>query len=686
MAKLVPLTVDFETFWDKDHTLSKMSPIAYVLSPKTELISLAYKFGDGPTEVVFGEREIKAWSKTVDWANTMVIGHNMSGFDSMILAWRLGAEPKMWACTAAMARPWFSKTQAKVLNTRTGVKEPKDGVSLAKLVAEFKLGVKDQNVLHDTKGRNLKDFTAEEVEAMRKYNAADVDQCWGLFKHLFKVTTPQELLLVDMTTRMLVCPQFIVDRDLLTTTLAEERERKHNMLLDLAKTLDVTGDTDEEIAAAVCKTLGSAPKFSALLTSLGVEVPTKISPTTGKKAPALAKTDEAFVALQEHENPVVAAAAQARLGVKSTLLETRIEAFITASDPLNGLLPAPLRYAGADTTGRWSGEQYNPQNLPRIPRDKDGNIVYKPTNALRACLTAGDGKKVVVADLSGIELRVNHFLWKVPSSMALYQADPEKADLYKDFAAALYSIDKSEVSKAQRQVGKVAHLGLGFGAGAATFQKVAKLMGGVDLPMETAVPAHLCGDDGYYIEPAYSEWKAKQPPSSREVVEKWRNAYKEIVRGWKTCHSMLEYIEAGEREDIDPWGLCRTTKNGIILPSGRQIRYPDLRQEDAEDGKKEWVYGHGRNKARIYAGKIDENIVQALARDVIAGNAVKVFQDTGLRPALMVHDELVYVVPEGEAEETLAHVQKVMRTPPDWWPELVTWSEGDIASTYGEAK
>ena len=859
MAKLTPVVIDIETFWDKDHTLSKMSPIAYVLSPKTELISLAYKFGDGPTEVIFGEREIKAWSKTVDWANTMVIGHNMSGFDSMILAWRLGAEPKMWACTAAMARPWFSKTRAKVLNTRTGAKEPKDGVSLAKLVAEFKLGVKDQNVLHDTKGRNLKDFTAEEVEAMRKYNAADVDQCWGLFKHLFKLTTPQELLLVDMTTRMLVCPQFVVDRDLLTTTLAEERERKHNMLLDLAKSrgmhhkeFDTVGemlDHDkrkhfDEIAAAVRKALGSAPKFSALLTSLGVEVPTKISPTTGKTAPALAKTDEAFIALQEHENPVVAAAVQARLGVKSTLLETRIEAFITASDPLNGLLPAPLRYAGADTTGRWSGEQYNLQNLPRVSG--------KPSDALRNCLMAGAGKKVVVADLSGIELRVNMFLWKVPYAMELFQADPEKADLYKALASEVLGIPIEGMPKMARQAGKAMHLGCGFGLGTASkYMAAAKTMAGV-VVSEAEAKDHIAG---------------------------YRRKHPEIVKGWKTCHSMLPYIEAGEREAIDPWGLCRTTKNGIILPSGRQIRYPDLRQEDTEEGKKEWVYGHGRNKARIYAGKIDENClaegtlvltdhgwkpietvsisdmvhdgdsfvfhsgllcksvqqcvsvdgvymtadhevldengnwkaasqlprpyrpairsadrlasiaqrrkevvldvqvsmrepdnevgagqqprvlagelslgftahqhteqtklsgcgyppacagnghfevdavlptearlvfdildagaqhrfvvlgengpfivhncVQALARDVIAGNAVKIFQDTGLRPALMVHDELVYVVPEEIAEETLAHVQKVMRTPPDWWPELVTWSEGDIANTYGEAK
>ena len=100
----------------------------------------------------------------------------------------------------------------------------------------------------------------------------------------------------------------------------------------------------------------------------------------------------------------------------------------------------------------------------------------------------------------------------------------------------------------------------------------------------------------------------------------------------------------------------------------------------------EFIYGNGRNKARIYAGKIDENIVQHLARCVIADNALTVQKVSGLDPALMVHDELVYVVPEDEAQPILDVVQKVMRTPPLWWPELVTWSEGDIADTYGDAK
>jgi hypothetical protein len=125
---------------------------------------------------------------------------------------------------------------------------------------------------------------------------------------------------------------------------------------------------------------------------------------------------------------------------------------------------------------------------------------------------------------------------------------------------------------------------------------------------------------------------------------------------------------------------------GLKTPKGL-IRYPDLRTErNEDDNRMEFIYGNGRNKARIYAGKIDENIVQHLARCVIADNALTVQQVTGLNPALMVHDELVYVVPDEEAQSVLDTVQDVMRTPPTWWPELVTWSEGDIADTYGDAK
>ena len=635
-------TVDLETYWAVGHSLTKMSPIAYCMHEDTEIISCAFKFDNDPTVVVFGEQAVIDYCNNVDWSQYWVVGHNLSGFDSMILSWRLGVKPKLWGCTLAMARPIHAKDV---------------GLSLAKLVAHYGLGYKDQSALIATKGKNLCDFSDDEIDEMRIYNAADVDQCYGLLLKLIPQTRREEVKLIDMTIRMLIEPKFKSDATLLADTLTEEGVRKKAMLIEAARKMDVyeIGMDDDEAASAALTVLSSAAKFAAFLRTIEVDVPTKVSPTTGKEIPALAKTDEGFLSLQEHDDPLVATAAAARLDAKSTILQTRIQAFMDASNAHpEKKVPIPLKYYGADTTGRWSGWGYNPQNLPRV-----NPYNPRPSDALRRSLIAPPGHKVVVADLSGIELRVNHFLWKVPSSVAMYQAEPEKADLYKDFASRLYDIDYDEVTKVQRQVGKVAHLGLGFGAGYVTFQKVAKLMGGVDITED----------------------------ESRDIVDKWRDEYYEITKGWRTCHAALPTIMRGaEGNAVDPWGMVVPVPEGLRTPKGL-IRYPDLRTEiNEDDNRKEFVYGHGRNKARIYAGKIDENIVQHLARCVIADNALAVQKLTKLNPALMVHDELVYIVPEDEAEIMLDIVQQVMRTPPTWWPELITWSEGDIADTYGDAK
>lgn len=635
-------TVDLETYWSVTHSLSKMSPIAYCMHPETEIISCSFKMNDESSVVIVGEDAVQEYVDSVDWSQYWVVGHNLSGFDAMILSWRLGIKPKLWGCTLAMARPIHAKDA---------------GGSLAKLVEHYDLGRKDQSALLATKGRHLSDFTEQEVADMCTYNAADTDQCYALLRKLIPQTRRDEVKLIDMTIRMLIEPQFDADVDLLRRTLEEESERRQQAMLEAAKTMDVYDPlvSEEENISAVLKVLSSAAKFATFLQTLGVEVPLKVSPRTGKDIPALAKTDEDFLALQEHQNPVVASSAAARLDAKSTILQTRIQAFLDAAGAHpQGKVPIPLKYYGADTTGRWSGWGYNPQNLPRI-----NPYNQRPSDALRKSLVAPPGHKVVVADLSGIELRVNHYLWKVESSMDMFKADPEKADLYKDFASKLYDVPFAEVTKQQRQVGKVAHLGLGFGAGWKTFMTVAKVMGGVEL----------------------------EENESRDIVEKWRAQYFEIAQGWRTCHNVLPTIMRGSTGTaVDPWGMVVPVPEGLQTPKGI-IRYPSLRTErNEDDGRMEFIYGHGRNKARIYAGKIDENIVQHLARCVIADNALTVQQLTKLNPALMVHDELVYVVPEDEAELMLDIVQEVMRTPPTWWPELVTWSEGDIADTYGDAK
>jgi len=650
--KLIPVYIDMESFWSVTHTLSRMTNIEYVMHPETEIISMCMKVGNqGAAMVYFGEDEIKKALSMVDWSRSMVIGHNMSGFDALILKWRFDISPKMWGCTLAMAR---SRYNADV------------GGSLGKLVAHFKeeleamgiSGVKDQSALVNTKGKHLKDFTKEEIKAMAVYNKDDTEQCAGLFKILARDFPAKELLQIDLTTRMLVDPQFEVDQGLLRTTLASVQEEKLRSLKELTDLLMSKEEqvvhvleTGSQLAEFTKAQLMSAAKFGEILTKRGVEIPMKASPSNpGKMIPALSKTDEAFLALEEHEDPVVAMAVTARLEAKSTLLETRIAKFLSAAKDCWGFIPMPLRYAGAATTGRWSGEIFNPQNLPRIDPTKP-----KLSDALRNSLRAPKGFTVVTSDSSGIELRVNHFLWQVQSSMALFRADPAKADLYRQFAASLYQIALADVTKNQRQIGKIAHLGLGFGAGAATFQRIAKMMGGVDMDLDEAT----------------------------DVTNKWREEYDEIYQGWRTCHNALKAIHSGNEQAIDPWGLCKTGKDHIALPSGRKIWYPGLHQENV-GGKSEWWYGTGRNRARIYAGKIDENIVQALARDVLADVVRTMWTKHKVRPCLLVHDEYVCIVRTEQADEVVAQLDEAMRAPTAWWPELVKWSESGTGETYGQ--
>lgn len=615
--------IDVETWWSTEHSLSKMNPMVYCTHPETEIISLAIKFDDYPTDVIFGEDKIKAALSKIDFTNTLVIGHNLSGFDSMILAWRLGVKPKLWGCTLAMARPIHEITVGK---------------SLAKLVEHYGIGIKDNSALLNTKGRHLADFTPEEVDAMRTYNKADAEQCYALFQKLKPHYTAKELWHIDASIRQLVEPVFELDVNLLRDTLRAERSQKSAIVLDLAEKLGINVEGDigavEEVVTAQ---LASAPKFTLLLNKLGVEVPTKPSPTNpNQRIPAIAKSDSSFLKLLEHPDDAVANAARARLAIKSTLLETRIMAFAEASKAADGKLPIPINYCGATVSGRDSGWSYNPQNLPRVLPGSP-----KLTDALRNSMKAPAGSKVVVADLSGIELRVNMFLWKVPYAMALFAADPEKADLYKTLASEVLGVPYDEIVKMQRQAGKAMHLGCGFGLGnPEKYVAVAKTMAQIVVSLEDAV-LHIAG---------------------------YRQKHPEIVEGWKECGRSIADIASGIERAIDPWGLCWTCKEGIRLPSGRLIRYPDLRQEydgTWPDGrpKQTWKYGSGRNTAYLTGPKVDENCIAEGTQVLTDSGWVSIEEIT---KSHRVHDGVSFVRHDGlvcKSVQSCVSIDGVYMTP-----------------------
>jgi DNA polymerase I-like protein with 3'-5' exonuclease and polymerase domains len=658
------VTIDFETFWDQDYSLSKMSFIEYIHDPRFEVQSCSIKINDGATREVFGQEEVGAALREIDWANSVCVAHNGNEFDFPLLVWIYDCHPKLFVDTLCMARP---KHQSDA------------GGSLAALSKAYRLHEKDNSVLIATKGRRLHEFTPDEMQRMTIYNRWDTENCYSLFKIFNKMPADAndlreiirdqhwhkvELRLMDMTARMAAYPQFDCDMELLRNTLAQAEREKEQQLMSVA------GVLGEVTLAGVKKALGSSKRFADALREVGVEPPTKISAKTKKEAYAFAKTDEAMQALLEHDDETVQILAAARLGVKSTLLETRIQKMLACAERLGGKINVPLGYHSA-TTGRWGGRVWNPQNLPRVGKSK------KLTDALRMALMAPPGHKIVVCDLSQIELRVNHYLWGVSSTADAYANNP-KADLYTQFAVEkLYHKPAEEIAPEQRQVAKVAQLGLGFGAAFKTFQRIVRNMTGIKIDADMAM----------------------------RTVKAWREAYQEIVRGWTACESALRRAMAGFAVTIGHGCSISVTYHlpdivEAVLPTGRRLYYPGLRQEQVEEdvqnlqdgevtrtiSRARTVYGFGSKKSTIYGALFDENLVQAIARDVISEMALTVLDNTGYYPALMVHDELVYVVPEDKAEAHLAYTQSVMRTPPKWLPGIVLWCEGGIADRYGEAK
>jgi DNA polymerase I-like protein with 3'-5' exonuclease and polymerase domains len=426
------ITLDFETYYAQDYTLSKGTTEEYIRSPRFEVIGVAVKVNDGPTEWFSGtHEETRAFLSRYDWANSFALAHNTM-FDGAIMSWRFGIKPKVWLDTLCMARALH------------GVEV---GGSLKAVAERYGVGEKGTEVVN-AKNKRLADFTREELSRYASYCVNDVDLTRDVFKIMVEKFPKQELKLIDLTLRMFIDPVLDLDTGLLETHLDKIKDWKDELL-------DKSGTTKEDLM--------SNPKFAELLKGLDVDPPMKISPTTGKETYAFAKTDEGFKALAEDEDVRVQALVAARLGNKSTLEETRTQRFIDISK--RGLLPVPIRYYAAHT-GRWGGDdKINLQNLPsRGPNAK----------ALKRSIIAPEGQMIVEADSAQIEARVLAWLAEQED---LVTAFANKEDVYRKMASKIYGVQEEDVTKEQRFVGKTTILGAGYGMGAPKFQLQLKSFG-----------------------------------------------------------------------------------------------------------------------------------------------------------------------------------------------------------------
>lgn len=711
------LVFDAESFYctKTKFSLSSMTSEEYIRDPRFEIIMFSIGWLGQPKRWYSGTIEyLRSILAPLPWHEICVVGHNMSGFDSLILTHHLHVRPRLYGCTLQLARCIHGgktadgKNLSNALGALARMYQPQVEAILGRPLHKGDAVVR-------ANGKRRLDFSPAELAEYGQYCDDDTDLADALWQILAPQFPKSQLFLASTVTRMFAEPRILLDQSLLAQMRDEMAVRKVELLTRVADILGV-GPTmaPEERMYHTQKLLRSDLKFAEVLRHFGVEPPTKLSPkkrdADGRalRVFAFAKTDEGMTELLEFDqsedeefNDIIQALAAARLGSKSTINESRVMRLHGVST--RGLLPVSLEYGKTLTERLAGGGRLNMQNMGQVkgitkktpPKslivtpagpsiivkrapdmsqilDAQGNVW--PTKAahvvgLRDMITAPPGYKLVVADLSNIELRMCHYLCGQNDTMDLLRA---LADLYCEFATTFYGRTITKADYKERQHGKVAMLQLQFQSGAEAFRKAARIMAGVRL---TDLEA-------------------------QNTVDVYRAKYDKIKAMWYTGQRAIPRCAQGGGFYLDERGLVFVEHNALRLPDGTKLRYHNLRQEEmlGFDGLPEtqWVYDDKEKRCvtKTYGGKFGvQGPTQALSNRVIVHHqniierTLGAYDRVGEGVVLAVHDEVVAVVRDDRAEDALKFMLDVMHNNnPDWCPDLPLAAEGAIGQRYSDCK
>lgn len=609
---------DFESFYSKTYSLRLMTPAEYILGPEWETICCAVAEnrdnpfilpGDEVADYLRGQTEPYAF-----------VSHNAL-FDASILSFRYDIHPTLCIDTMTMC------------NALIRYKLPGGRVSLSNVSDFLSIGEKSSTALPAVMGMHKEEIMTQPDKwlAFVAYNLQDVMLCRKIYYMLVKDFPAEQHLIQDMVIKMVTQPSFVAD-------MAKLQAHLNQVIWAKEQLLSRVGFAKEDLL--------SNDKFAEALRSLGVEPPTKISQVTGKVAWAMAKTDEAFTDLQEHENLEVQALMAARLGIKSTLEETRTRRLISMADACGGWLPVPLKYAGAHTH-RFSGDwKVNLQNLPS-----------RKSQALKEGLAAPEGHIVLEADASQIEAKLTAWLAGDWDFVALFEAG---ADVYSHEASEYYHVEVSKkVNPIMRQIFKVIILACGFGMGE-------------DKLYETL---RIASVNEKFDMPSVSDVKS--------FHQFYRRKHRAIVQLWYWLDSMIARIADGSCVG-ETLGPIVFEHGAVLLPTGMRLFYKDLKYANGQ-----WTFWYGAKRKPLWGGTLCENIVQALDMVIVTQAAVRIKQrakrEFGIDAHLahQVHDSLLYLPTLANLLTLKSLALQELSRRPAWGSDLPLSAEAKTGLNYG---
>ncbi len=659
--------LDFETYFDKEYSLKKMSHWAYIKDERFEVIGCGFKFSHAPDlgEIfIWSDDDLRGYFRSLggsygeELENITVVLQNAQ-FDALLLQEHYGVKPKYMIDIKHLDAHFDSRRSHSLKDMAKREKLPEKGDTMSFL------------------GLHLKDMTPEQRDAMEEYCKRDVELEYALFEKLMPYLTNAavELPIAQHTVGLYLNPRFDFDYE-----LADELTAGMTKYIDDA--CDGLGMTKKEISG----NLSFVAALQAVLPD-GECVPTKAAKRPGKNmtallgqagvGPALAKTDEGCLMLLAHSDDAVRSLMLARQAVKSWPLHIkRVASMRALAIAAGGRLPVPLNYYGAHT-GRWSGGGgINPQNLGGAGRAGQGTNPL--ITAMRRLLCVKNAK-LLICDSAQIECRV--LAW-IAGQLDMLQAFADDRDIYSEFGTKLFNARLRKPRESdppsiyslftiRRGFSKDTVLGAGFGMGGNKFYQRCLENPGL----------RPLFDSGQY-DRAFVQ----------RLINGYRTTYSMIPAFWKAVEKCFRLVVkypgevmryAPEGSKVGPGDLLTFWNDGgtvnVQLPSGRVLYYPHASFHRAKNDYDydQLKYHHGP----LWGGTLTENIVQAIARDLLAYWILEC-EKQGLPVLLHVHDETVNISSNYFAEEDLKTLMAIMSTGPDWAAGLPLAAEGQISDTY----
>jgi hypothetical protein len=622
-----PVVIDYESFYSDDYTLSKMTTENYIRDPRFEAHGAAIKWSPNHNAKWYDEKELRYVLAEHDWTDSFVICHHHQ-FDGLILSHHYGVQPRLAGCTLSMARLMLGNHI---------------GVSLDSVRQHFGIPLK-KTPYNLFKGKHWHEMTPDVQQQVADGCCDEVESIWKIFCILAKEFPAEEYEVIDTVMRMFTQPVLRADIDLLGKIWERERDQK----ADRMRALSIN---EAE--------LQSADKFVALLEAEGVEIEYK----TGKNGPipAIAKNDDFMRNLLEDENDRIRGLAEARIGAKSTGMQTRAETLGWMAS--RGPLCVYLRYAGAGTLRVSGGDGANWLN-------------FKRASDLRRSILAPEGYLLAPIDSSQIECRVLHYLAGGPDEPVIQQFRQGK-DVYIPVASRFYEeeIYKPEQGDprydemvAKRGMGKQGRLMCGYGAAGKQFKATAKA--GLYGP-----PVEISLEDANKFVAMYR----KDNPS---ICAK-NTGY------WAQAGRMLARLAGGDEMQ---WGPLTVKDHKLILPSGIAMLYDTLEYhhpDETEEVREFEMGGYWRVKTRhgwkkMWGSKLVQNICEGVSRVIVSQAMVRITR-MGYRVLNWPYDELLVPIPKDGQEQW--HVERCvaeMKREVPWLPGLPLDCEVHIGERYSK--